>query len=486
LQLADSLRLGPRAADARVQRGPNHLDAMRKILILTAPLLAGLWGCSGSGGSDGGINGNPQDAGVDAGSALFQTTDLTIPETAGQGAVVAALSPDGRIGIAYYGDTSVTNRNIEYVEYDTATGQQQHAVTIATGYDRISDLAITWSDAGASSSAYVAFLGNDPNVNEAIETNGGDGGVFWHQSDVSLATIDSSGNLTIDYPVHNGMEATNPCGNGVDDRDSPVVGISPALAWNGNQLMIMYRNIHSGQFPIQDYGKSNMGSAIGTPGNPGTWTVLNAICGSDNGGAFVSEGIGQGTTLAVNNGIALAATSGEVDIDAIISGIYTATYEQGAWTGKQALFTNPPLATSNSVGPRIVADSQVGFGLAWADMTASKVYYSSSTDGQTWAPYSLAFGAGTGGWYPSLAFDPNHLPAVAFYVCAKEPGVNQGNCPAEEDDLRVANFKPDGHWIQSVIDPAGGYYPTLMYNGGQMIVVYRTLAGGLRIATQVQ
>ncbi|MBS2031910.1 MAG: hypothetical protein JST54_28695 [Deltaproteobacteria bacterium] len=466
---------------------------MRKLLILTAPLLAVLWGCSGNSKCtpppDGGvcvIVGNGQDAGHDAGPSLFQTTDLTIPEIGGGEAVVAAMSPTGRIGIAYYGDTSSTNRNIEYVEYDLTTGQQLHANTIATGYDRVSDLAITWSDAGASSSAYVAFLGNDPNVNEAIETNGGDGGVFWHQSDVGLATIDSNGNMTLDFPAHNGFDATNPCGDPVDDRDSPVIGLSPALAWDGNQLVIMFRNVHAGQFPIQDYGKSSLGAVSGTPGNPGTWTQVNAICGSDNGGSFVSVGIGEGTSFAVNNGVGVAATGAQSDIDGIISGLYTVQYSQGAWTGKQALFTNPPLANEDSIGPRIVADSTVGFGLAWADMSTSKVYYSSSSDGQNWAPYTEAYGAGTGGWYPSLAFDVNHLPALAFYVCSQEPGVNQGSCPPAEDELRLANYKPNGHWPSVTIDSEGGYYPTLMYNGGQAVVVYRTLAGGIRIAMQVQ
>ena len=457
---------------------------MRNAVYPVAVVAFALFGCSSNKPpACTAIGCNAPDGGdTDAGpGATFSATDLAVAGTGNDDVVAAALSPDGRVGIVYYWDSSQTNRDLAYVEYVVATGQLQHAVTIATGYDRTSDLAITFDDAGASSSAYVAFLGNDPSVNEAIETNGGDGGVFWHQSDLGVAKVDASGALSIDWAVHNGTESS-PCGNPLDDRDSPVVGLSPAIAFDGDQLVVMYRNLHSGQNPIQDYARTELGSVIGMPGN---WTKLTAICGSDENNMFVDQGVGAGTSVAASGGRIVAATAGEDDIDTTIQGLFIARNDNGAWDEKEAIFTNPPLATSLSIGPRIVADPAGGFGLAWTDLSASKVYFSHSDDGQNWEPYSLAFGAGTGGWYPSLAFDSLQEPAVAYYVCSLEPGVSVGNCPAEEDELDVSNLKPNGNWTKSTIDPEGGSYPTLMFDpSGRMVVVYRSMGGGIRVAVQ--
>lgn len=460
---------------------------MRKLLFWTAPLLAALLSaCSGGGGGSdgGGITGNT-DAGQDAGSTgAFAVQDLDL-HGAGLGPndyVAAALAPDGRIGVAYYWDVNSTSKRIGYLEVETDGSTRAISLTPADGgVSRASQLGITFDDGG---NAHVAYFGNDPELVEPIETVGGDGGQFWFESDLAVATITPQGALSTEYPATNGFDYTA-CGNPVSDRDSPVVGYSPAIAVQGDQIVVVHRNLHGGQFPVQDYARSDFDATVGTPGN---WSSTAAICGSDTGAGLVDQGFGQASSVAVLGDTLLAVTGGQTDIDGTVKNLFAVTYSNGAWGAAHALFanTNPPLAPNDGAGPRVAADPTAGFGLTWSNLTNSILYYASSADGQTWSSHENVFGAGTGGWYPSLAFDPiSHQPVVAYYVCSQEPGVNAGSCPAPEDELRVSRRRTDGTWAPITVDPEGGAYPTLLFNGGQMVVVYRASSGGLRIARQV-
>ena len=455
---------------------------MRKLLLWTAPLLATLlWGCSGGGGggSTGGLTGT-SDAGHDGGgtTGAFDVADLDLKDggLGPNGYVSAALAPDGRIGVAYYWNLDSAHRRIEYLEVQTDNSTR--GVTLADSVQRTSQLSITFDDGG---NAYVAFFGNDPNTDETIET---DGGQFWFESDLAVAKIDPQLGLTMNYPAINGLDYT-PCTDGPDTANSPVVGYSPAIVVDGDQLVVVHRNLHAGQFPVQDYADSEFDATVGTIGN---WSSTAAICGSDTGGLLARVGIGQESSVAVLNGKVLAITGGQSDIDGTVKNLFSVSYENGAWSNAQILFsTVTPTITGNlGAGPSLAADSSAGFGLAWNDYANSIVYYATSADGHAWGGRESVFGAGTGGWYPSLAFDPTtHLPVVAYYVCSQDPGVNPGNCQPNQDELRVSRRRTNATWEPITVDAEGGFYPTLLFNGGQMVLVYRTPAGGLRIARQV-
>jgi hypothetical protein len=458
---------------------------MRKLLLWTAPLLATLlWGCSGGGGggSTGGLTGTTGAGDAGGGTTgAFNIADLDLKDggLGPNGYVAAALAPDGRVGVAYYWNLDSAHRRIEYLEVQTDNSTR--GVTLADSVSRTSQLGVTFDDGG---NAYVAYFGNDPDLSEAIETVGGDGGQFWFESDLAVAKIDPQLSLTTEYPATNGFDYTA-CGNPVSDRDSPVVGYSPAIAMNGDELVIVHRNLHSGQFPLQDYGKSDFDGTVGTPGN---WSSSAAICGSDEGGLFVSQGLGQDSSIATLNGKAVVVTGGQTDLTSTVRSLFTVQYENGAWGNKQAVFGNasPPLAPNDGTGPRIASDSTAGFGLAWTDYTSSIVYYANSPDGLAWSGHESVFGAGTGGWYPTIAFDPTiHQPVVAYYFCSQDSGVSPGNCQPNQDELRVSRRRTNATWEPITVDAEGGFYPTLLFNGGQMVLVYRTPAGGLRIARQV-
>lgn len=449
---------------------------MRKLLVV---LLAALFaGCSsGSGSSTGGIVGHG-DAGADAGPPAFDITDLPVSSKGPGQRVAAALASDGRIGVVSYATLDAQHRKVEYLE--VAPDGSTRSATLAASVQRVSQLAVAFDDQGR---AVVAFFGNDPNYTESIKQNPGDGGYFWTESDLAVAVITSSGAAAaVEYPVH-GYPDDAQTGLAID-MNSVVVGESPSIALNGSELVVLHRNLHSGQFPVQDYGKSNLEAVVGMPG---AFTPQVAIEGTDQGGNFVTTGAGEGSAVASLNGLTVAVCAGQSDIDAKLENLYavsrTGTGAQAVWGNKEQLFRSLAITGDLDTGPRIAADATAGFGLSWLDKSHGVLHYATSRDGVSWGGLEDVFGAGTGGLYQSLAFDPSlHEPGVAFYVCSKSPGANA--CPTDEQELRVA-FRRGGTWRQSTVDASGGIYPTLLFNGGQALVVYRDLvSGGIRLARQ--
>src|SRR5262249_46366301 len=113
-------------------------------------------------------------------------------------------------------------------------------------------------------------------------------------------------------------------------------------------------------------------------------------------------------------------------------------------------------------GPAFAYDSTVGYGMAVTEISGTqRLSYQASATGNaanTWTnPADPVFENGSGGWYPSLAYEPStHFPHIVFYVCALSLGVNEGACPASEDEL-VVSYRTPVRWEQSQVDPAGGY-----------------------------
>jgi hypothetical protein len=97
-------------------------------------------------------------------------------------------------------------------------------------------------------------------------------------------------------------------------------------------------------------------------------------------------------------------------------------------------------------------------------------------DGVTWdTPYPVVQ-AGTDGWFPSLAIDPQaHLPHIVYYHCSDSPGVVPGTCPASQQELRISHRDPAGNWTVETVDTAGGYLPKIGFipSTGKRVVVYR-------------
>jgi hypothetical protein len=144
-----------------------------------------------------------------------------------------------------------------------------------------------------------------------------------------------------------------------------------------------------------------------------------------------------------------------------------------------------------ATGGSIAGNSSV-YGVAWVDLApattmvgAPILYYTESSDALNWLNPEQVYGFGSGGWEPSLAYNPNTDEAtVAYYVCSSETGAQM--CPASQQGLYVSIRRAPGIWDQVLVDPAGGRTPVLNFdNNGNMVIVYRDVnTGGLRIAKQ--
>ena len=149
---------------------------------------------------------------------------------------------------------------------------------------------------------------------------------------------------------------------------------------------------------------------------------------------------------------------------------FTWRRSDGTWISK-----TPVMQIANTqVGPSLAYDSVLGFAVAAVDRSSDTLFFSSSSDGITWTVKDPAYQSGSGGWYPSVAVDPfTHEPSIAYYFCSITPGVSEGNCPANQNELRILS-RVLGNWRSARIDPQGGVLPKLAFlSTGKRLLVYR-------------
>jgi hypothetical protein len=153
----------------------------------------------------------------------------------------------------------------------------------------------------------------------------------------------------------------------------------------------------------------------------------------------------------------------------------------GSWSAPQQLSDS----TDTQTGASLAWDSTAGYGLAVYDGSSRSLRLRGSVDGVTWDLADEVYGAGSGGWYPSLAFDHQHDPNVAYYVCSPMDGVAPSECPESADELVVAR-RSGGGWSSLRVDAAGGYAPKLgVFADGKRFVVYRDpRSGAVKLATE--
>jgi hypothetical protein len=430
-------------------------------------------GCSSSSSSSSTgtvITGNSSSSGSTSGGGGYDITRLD-QAMAGQGQdLAAAMAPDGRIGVAYFGVINDTARQVAYLEVATDNSQ---TVTILDTVQRAYGISVAFDPAGNPAVTYLAY---DP---ATPPDQAPDGGVFWTQRHVGLATI-KNGVATHSYPVHHGDEAMCLPAASFSNQNPEVVGLYPAIAFKGAETVILYRDVHGGQFP-QDYAKSDLEDVHGSVGN---WVHDPVICGSDNVPLLNAQGMGVYTKIASGaKGLGMV-TSGQSDLGGTAQKIWFARQTPTAtqWSNQTRLVDS---ALVGDTGPTLAVDPQGIFGVAWVDRLHDILSFKESPDGVTFGLTEQVFGSGTGGWEPSVAFDPTQsdTPAIVYYVCSGESSAVV--CPPDQDELQVSTRRGT-HWDPETVDPEGGGHPQLLFTqDGRKVVVYRDLTtGGLKLARQ--
>lgn len=456
------------------------------VLATALLLLAGLHACQcggGGGGNDGGPDGGFV---VDASCANSFCVGALLPDNPATGPrelnpIAMALLPSDRVGVAYYervgtdfendggvtdgGGVGVGLYEVRYLEWNA--GSVTAPVTVDGPMKRVVGLAIAAQPNGEPAVAYLG--GNDPPTVQS----------FWFQNDAYLAYRTPGGTWTREAVVRESNEAAG--GGGPLSPFGFLVGLHPALVFDGDVAYLAYRDAHKGSFPQQDWNASDLEVAHGWNGS---W---------DKRVAAAADGVTEGKLAYGGHNQIVMGAGGQpvIACDQIVGAAdapgqnvsFFMRRPDGTWTTPVVAVATP----NTQLGPSLAYDSVEGYAVAVADRNSNKLLYASSPDGVTWPPTAEAvFQSGTGGWYPSLAFEPTyHDPEIAYYYCDGRTGINEGFCRDYQDELRIT-YRTPGGWQTHVVDLEGGWAPKLAFlSTGKRVLVYRdNRRGFIKIAVE--
>ena len=397
--------------------------------------------CSGtSTAGDAGAAGDASAKG-DAGTTGGPTYEILVldPAAAGEAPLAIAATAE-KVGVAYFAEVGA-GHELRYVEPGKAP-QKVASVKLAYGVSLAFD---------AQGNPVIGYLGGAPL------------GTYWTESDAALATRKGDvwttqiiASKSDDAPASPPL-ATSDIGD--------VVGLSPSIAIGAaNKLFFAWRDIHGGQFPVQDFQHSDLELAEGTLG--GALSKKVAVLG---GNSTVGHG---GFNSLVLRGLE-PAIAYSAQPSSAIEEPHDVWFTQRA-SGKFTLPVRLASVGDTRSGPSLATDG-VNLGIAYEDRAAGIMSFLESADGVTWQPPDPVHGTGTGGFFPSLAYDPDSKsPVIAYYVCSTKPAAQI--CPADEDELRLAIRRADGEWARTTLDAEGAYYPRLTFGGSRLVVAYKDVA----------
>jgi hypothetical protein len=410
-------------------------------------------------------SGQPDGGQPDGGPPLANGTITTLDSSSMDPNLylATAIGPNDRVGVAYFKADGGSNYEIRYIEWQNGVVAPSQKLppsgsTTGNAVQRVFGLSLAFQSNGQPA---VAYLG------------GGDDGTmspYWYQSDTAVSFRQANGTTWVeDIAARMSTDGPTLCGNPVSDNPSGfVVGLFPALKFMGSTAYVAYRDVHTGQFPQQDWNGSDLKLATGSIGS---WIRQPIVCGGNDKKAY-----GGHNQMVIGAQGQLAMVSDEIFDSADGAGTNVLFHQRnadGSWSSTP--WNAPVMQIANTQrGPSLAYDSALGYGIAVVDRTTNTLLFTSSTTGAVWAQQDPVFQSGTGGWYPSVAIDPSvHEPHIAFTFCSTQPGIAEGACPASERQLRVA-YRVLGNWRQSVIDPEGGVLPKVGYlSTGKRVIVYR-------------
>ena len=375
-----------------------------------------------------------------------------------------AVGPNDVVGVAYFFRTSDTDYEIRYLQVDN--GQVSAPEKVAK-VQRVYGLSVAFDSNGRPA---VAYLGG-----------GSDESAYWFQSDMAVGFRTAPGQWTESLAVTKGDQAT--AGNPVSDRGF-LVGLNPALVFNGTQAIVAYRDGHDGQFPQQDWAGSDLEVASG---GQGSWVPKVVAAGGNNKQAYgghISMVLANGQPALVHDQVFGSAEGTGSNV------LFQRRNTDGTWTQPLQV-----LAVSNTQrGSSLAWDSELGYGVAVLERSTSRLSFlgckgttaTKCSVASDWTAPDPVFQSGSGGWYPSLAVDPKtHDPSIAFYLCSNASGANEGTCNPNDDEL-IVTTRIEGIWRELLVDADGGWSPKLAYlSSGLRVLAYRAPGNGvLKLAVE--
>jgi hypothetical protein len=378
------------------------------------------------------------------GSSPF--TRLVLDATAAELQPIAlAVGPENRVGVAYVSRvTGTKDYEVRFIEWKN--GQVSPPERVAT-VQVVNGVSVAYDSTGK---AAVSYLGG-----------GSDRSEDWVQSDLAVSYRNAPGSWAQQIPVRRSNEAFT--GNTLADSGF-LVGLNPAIVFDGTKAYVAYRDGHQGQFGKQDWEGSDLELA---EGGPTSWTRKMLAMSADTKagyGGHISMVMAAGQPALVHDQVTDGADARGHNV------LFQRRKPDGTWTTAHQVQT----VADTQLGASLGWDSQVGYGVAVVDRTSNKLTYTFSKDGVSWSEPDPVFQSGAGGWYPSLAFDPvHHEPHIAYYICSNSVSANEQSCDPRVDELHISAFI-EQNWNDVLVDAAGGWGAKLAFlSTGKRVVAYR-------------
>jgi hypothetical protein len=271
------------------------------------------------------------------------------------------------------------------------------------------------------------------------------GGVLGTPS--TIAAGSQSSGMPLDQAANcTSAAAQNVCNLGDATGYWPALALDPS----SGKLAVAFRDLHFG-FADTDFNSSDVEFARGD-----TYSIFTADV-ARGGGSYIRLGFSPAGKAAI---VHYNMTQPAIWLDHEIA--------QG-WEAKK-LFVGK---IREQIG--FAVSSQGLHALAYFDDARQLLAYSESSDGSTWTAAESVDRDGITGYYPSLAFDDNGNPAIAYYRC-NDYGVSTG-CDVDKDGLYLAR-RSAGTWsIQKITGESGvsdGQYTALAFAGGKAVIAFQS------------
>jgi hypothetical protein len=382
------------------------------------------------------------------GQGGFQTTAATSGKTVAFASFASTTSTQA-CTLAMGGTSQVPVYDLCYAE-STSGGAFTTTKVVSPNYNALTGVGLALSSSGE---AAVAFAGGMPGMfycggAQLMLSRRPAGGSF--SAPQLIAANSMSSGLATSTSANCTGANQDVCNKG------DVTGQWPAVAYDGSgQAAVAFRDVHYG-FAMTDYDRSDLEFARG----PG-FSIFTADV-ARGGGSFnrlTFDGAGKPVAAYFN-------TQGGATL--------------GLWIARPASATD---WTTVQVSTATTAE-QIGFGinakglyaLAYYDQSRQRLTYVESSDGSTFASPVDVDVDGDVGRYPSLAFQSNGEPAIAYYRCNDyKPG--NSNCDPNRDGLRLAR-RAQGNWqvqtISALPSITDGRYTALAYVDGKAVIAFQT------------
>ncbi len=442
--------------------------------------------CSGPGGSTGGGSGtSSSSSSSSSGGAAWKIVPLDTSDGGDASDLALSVGPNDTVGVAYYLGQPQTGANqppcnatyqpfqIRYVQY--SNGQVTQPSVVDTVCHPQYGLGLALQSSGLPAVAYLGGAPYGPMAN------------YWIESQALVAYQQAAGSWTqeVTNNAAGNPEYAQTADGGVTDYQVEgkeiVLGLFSQIGFDSKGTAYdFYRDINFAQSigTTGDYASSDIEGEVG---GPTAWNLEWAFAGntwSYDGLPVLGLG-GHNQLVMANDQPAIvcdefAQSAGDdasgLNVDFVMR---LGPIPANNWTVPLRIIQTG----NNGTGPSIAWDGTFGFAVTVYDSQASKLWYTSSTDGVTWENADDVF-AGAGGWFPSIAISPvTHKPTIADFLCSNVPGPTAiQQCPADQMQIETRTFNGGSFGSGEVVDPAGGYEPKIAFlSTGKMVIAYRQL-----------